>query len=316
MPSDLDVDRLRARAERAVGAADIGEMFSRYRAIIGPPADDMVEPARRALEELRNGRTPSAAELQALETAIRLQRPAPLVQRSQVAPLSADVTHVFPGWTEFAAAVRPHLPAVGRIDRAAAPGFAAEVIGTGFLVGPSSLVTNRHVVDELSLGTGRLIPGQAEVRFGGEYGVTPDPRPVPIVEVKALHDDLDLALLQLEPTGPAGAPFRLAERPPPVETAVAAVGYPMPDPRNPKFVPLLFGDHLGVKRAAPGEVTEVRRQWLYHDCSTLGGNSGSPVVALETAALVGVHADGFYLARNHALTGTQVFDFLVKGAST
>jgi len=179
------------------------------------------------------------------------------------------------------------------------------------------VATNRHVVDALTMGTGRLASGQAVIRFGLEFNVVPDPKAVAIVEVRALHPDLDLALLRIEPVDPAPSPFVPRATAADAGTPVATIGYPAEDPRNPYFVGLLFGASLGVKRVAPGEVTEARGSKLFHDCTTLGGNSGSPVLALDDGGLVGVHTDGFFLARNQAVTSSSAFDFLTvaPGAS-
>ena len=51
---------------------------------------------------------------------------------------------------------------------------------------------------------------------------------------------------------------------------------------------------------------------LYHDCTTLGGNSGSPVLTLDGAHLVGIHADGMFLARNRAIAGAEALSFLAE----
>ena len=40
---------------------------------------------------------------------------------------------------------------------------------------------------------------------------------------------------------------------------------------------------------------------IFHDCSTLGGNSGSPVIDLETHRVIGLHFGGRYMEKNHAV---------------
>lgn len=302
-------EQARARAVRALDKVDVGALFSRFRAVIGPPPEEMSALAQAALAALANGREPTARQLQALETAIRLLRPAPLVQRGTVADLDPEAATAFPGWPAFQAAVTPFLPGIGRVDRTADAGFDADEVGTGFLVSPTRLVTNRHVVDLLTMGTGKLAPGQAVVRFGQELGVAPDPRPVPVLNVAAIHPDLDLAVLELE-AGPDRRPLVVRSQPADVGTPVAAVGYPAEDGRSPLFVTPLFGGTFGVKRAAPGEVTGVKAATMFHDCSTLGGNSGSPILAMDTAELLAVHSDGLFLARNKAVTGRSALDFL------
>src|SRR5262249_1301720 len=126
------------------------------------------------------------------------------------------------------------------------PTFCSPIVGTGFLVGPATVATNRHVVDALTMGTGRLASGQAVIRFGQEFNVVPDPKAVAIVEVRALHPALDLALLRIEPVDPAPSPFVPRATAADAGTPVATIGYPAEDPRNPYFVGLLFGASLGV----------------------------------------------------------------------
>jgi endonuclease G len=91
------------------------------------------------------------------------------------------------------------------------------------------------------------------------------------------------------------------------------VGYPSEESRNrnPLFVDTIFGGKLSVKRLAPGEFIGSKRGALFHDCSTLGGNSGSPVVEMTTGAVVGLHRDGSFLARNEAV-GTEVLGDFVR----
>jgi endonuclease G len=49
-----------------------------------------------------------------------------------------------------------------------------------------------------------------------------------------------------------------------------------------------------------------------HDCSTLGGNSGSPIVSLKTGYVVGVHREGFFLERNVAVRSNCIQSFVSK----
>ena len=58
-----------------------------------------------------------------------------------------------------------------------------------------------------------------------------------------------------------------------------------------------------VKRLQPGEISgEALADFeIHHDCSTLGGNSGSPVVDLETHQVLGLHFGGRFLESNSAV---------------
>ena len=54
------------------------------------------------------------------------------------------------------------------------------------------------------------------------------------------------------------------------------------------------GDADGKKRWSPGEVTsmDATRGSCLHDCSTLGGSSGSCILALASHKVVGMHFGG------------------------
>jgi len=307
MSRGLDVEAFRARAERTLRDSDIADAHDRFRNIVGPLPDEMTDLAREAYDALRDGQTPSDPAMHALEIAIRMHRPAVLVQGTAVGALPPEAVGAFPDWDRFASAVRVHMAAVGCVQRRTAGG--AELIGTGFAISPTAVVTNRHVVAALTNGTGTLARGDAELCFadGGE-GTTST---APVVEVHATHPTLDVAVLRIEPDGAVPQPFAVSPQPPDVGQAVAAIGYPDDDPRSAGFDKLLFSDGLGVKRVAPGEVTGVHDDAFFHDCSTLGGSSGSPVVSLADASLVGVHADGWFLARNEGVVASSAHEFLL-----
>lgn len=299
------------RAKRAFQNKPVGKIFDEIKAIVGPsnmPPIEQSKLAEEALERLRNDERPTAKQLAALEFVIRLMRPVALSREGELAPLNPTVAPAFPDWTKFQKSVKPFLYSVGRIDI-----VPKESIGTGFLVSGGVLVTNKHVLDILSKGTGELEKGQAVVRFKHEAGMPDEAEPVNITGVVAAHEELDIALLQVEKQKFTKARKPLALDPAPVEAGhpVVALGYPLNDPlRNPLFIRALFGDVFGVKRAAPGEVSGLGEQSIHHDCSTLGGNSGSPILSMKTARVVGLHREGSFLYRNEATDGASLGKFL------
>jgi hypothetical protein len=122
-----------------------------------------------------------------------------------------------------------------------------------------------------------------------------------------------MALLAVEPVSstPARTPLAVEINPVNEGDGVVAIGYPFDDPaRNPLFINALFGGKFGVKRAAPGEVLRSSRTSIFHDCSTLGGNSGSPILSMKTARVVGLHRDGFFMYRNEAVDGASLGEFV------
>lgn len=308
MSRGLDVEAFRARAERTLRDSDIAEAHDRFRNLVGPLPEEMTDLARRAYDDLRDGQTPDPDALHALEVAIRMHRPAVLVNDARIGALPKEALAAFPEWKGFAKAVRDHMGAVGCVQRVS--GSSAELIGTGFAIGPTAVVTNRHVVAALTGGTGALVPGEARLCFADSG--TGSAHTAPVVEVQATHPSLDVAVLRIDPAGAAPRPFPVSPTPPDVGQAVAAIGYPDDDPRSAGFDKLLFADGLGVKRVAPGEITGVRDDAFFHDCSTLGGSSGSPVVSLTDASLVGVHADGWFLARNEGVVACSAHEFLLS----
>ncbi len=308
------VERLRARSLRAFAAAgDITATLSAFRGVVGPRVDELDPAARSAHDLLSRSRLPTPAQIAALEYAIRLRRPAPLVKNDSL----VDDTP-FPLWSAFRGAVGALAPAVGRIDRLESDGYGhvkPVPVGSGFLVRPRLLLTNRHVLGPLTSGAEVIGADMARVVFRFEWGTTEREPPVRVAAVAAVHPELDLALLALdaEPV-PRRPELDFATEPAGEGDAVVALGYPGDDAENPVFVSPLFGDRFGVLRASPGEVLEVAAAVLHHDCTTLRGSSGSPVLSMASGRVVGVHASGVYLYRNTAVLARAATRFVAEAA--
>ncbi len=315
----MDLKRLRERCERAFGTEEPNRVLTRVRAIVGSegamPATEEGRLAVEAYRRLKAGEDPTPTQLAALQLLLRMTRPAPLVHNGRPDDLpTQEHVDAFPTWNAFQAATTS-LRRVGRIDRGSPTLATADPIGTGILVGDDRLITNHHVVEVLSRGTDTLEEGQAVVRFQFEEGSFGADRPVPIVAVEKLHPTLDLALLRLKA---AAVPDSLGDAPPPFDSAdlpdnaeVVVVGYPVNDSdRNPMFIGQIFGTDFGVLRAAPGQCTSSFDGGFYHDCSTLGGNSGSPVFSIDGTKLVGLHNSGGFLWKNTAVAGAAVASFV------
>ena len=130
-------------------------------------------------------------------------------------------------------------------------------------------------------------------------------------------DGADFAFLKVERNGAGGhlsPSLRPSTTPVTASQYVATVGYPAADSRIPEheLMSRLFGDKYNVKRLAPGQVQRLADGLVLHDCSTLGGNSGSPVLALDTGEVVGLHFGGSFLWRNEAVTSTALASFVSK----
>jgi hypothetical protein len=312
--SEVQRQRYLERAARALGTHEVPDAVTKVRAIVGPrmiPVNE--EAAQRAWTKIRDKKQPEADELASLEVIIRLLRPAVLSRGGELDDLpDQQGRNLYPAelkdvWSSFRGKVKDLLYSIGRID------FTDGThVGTGFLVRPGVLATNQHVLDDLTMGTGLLRRGVAEVRFQREQGGVDAPEHVlPIDGVVAMHDYLDMALLSVPGAGDRPL-IEVATGAVPEGMRVAAVGYPAKDgDRNPMFVGAVFGATFGVKRAAIGEIRDgTRSPDVYHDCSTLGGNSGSPVFSLESGKAVAIHAAGTFMYRNDAIDGDHLSPFV------
>ncbi|MFG3116221.1 trypsin-like serine peptidase [Streptomyces sp. NPDC048197] len=280
------------------------------------------------LEKLAEGRTDEISDDESfgMEAIVLLEgRPAILVQNHDFAPQQGDWA-VLDG---HRAAIRESFARVGRVELAGH--ISLDWLGTAFLVGPDTVLTNRHVALEFARGDGRGWTFQqgisANVDTGEEYvdplfaGGGPAPGAASpsfdVVEVVGVHEDVDLALLRVAPP-PGGSAL-----PPPLAVAADApadlpgrpvycVGYPAYDGRRnePESMRRIFMDIYNVKRLQPGTTTGLApdRNVIRHDCSTLGGNSGSPVIDLTDHRVLGLHFGGRYGLGNYAVPLWQLVE--------
>jgi S1-C subfamily serine protease len=207
-------------------------------------------------------------------------------------------------------AIEETIASVGRIQLTGHPRY--EWVGTGFMVAEDLVMTNGHVVREFALPKGKKWeidpPITVTIDFNVELGST-TPKEYRIPSIIGVHPELDLALLRVE------APTR-APMPPPLRVSssrklwrkgrdVYIVGFPASDPgrNDPRVMSRIFNDIYEVKRLQPGRVRKgfPSKKRFDHDCSTLGGNSGSCVVDLETNLVVGLHYQGHYQKANQAI---------------
>lgn len=180
--------------------------------------------------------------------------------------------------TDRADVIARRLRSVGRLD---AP--AGTPIGTGFVVGPAAIMTNRHVA--------RLLARDPVIDFGaGGIAIAAAPHYV--------SDDpaIDLAVLATDPAAPLPPPLAILPAAPDTTDGrvLYAIGYPalVEDARDAAVVRAVFGGELGIERLQPGlmrglDADDPRR--FAHDCSTLGGSSGSCLVDFETGLVCGLH---------------------------
>ena len=197
------------------------------------------------------------------------------------------------------------IPCVGRVEvnNNAIYNWA----GTGWLIDSDVIVTNRHVASIFS---------QNREGFAFKMGF---PTGLQTAKIDFLEEDRrdealefavdsvlwmsenlesqpDVAFLRVNRVSrgtPMPPPIPLAASASPGEIAIT-IGYPARDPDVPdqELVRQVFGDVYDKKRLAPGEILKVTDSEIEHDCSTLGGNSGSAVVSLATGEALGLHFAG------------------------
>lgn len=214
------------------------------------------------------------------------------------------------------------VPAVGRVEVRNHPTH--PWLGTAWLVTPEVVVTNRHVAIEFGRNTGkgfefRFNPNDRRMRASVDFREEHE-RPSEVEhKVREIlhieddgHADPDIAFLRVDPEGEAGEdlaqPVQLADGAPTAGQVIGVIGYAAWDGfRNPgPDMAKIFNGIYNVKRLHPGEVMEVRDRFLTHDCSTLGGNSGSVLVDFATGEAVGLHFAGSFHDENYALKARTV----------
>jgi hypothetical protein len=180
--------------------------------------------------------------------------------------------------------------------------------GTGFLVADDLIMTCIHVIDKFAYPTSssRVVwkidqDTDPRIDYAEEYGSKKDIE-FNITDIIGVQDAWDIALLRVKKTSSSG---EILPRPlvidskltNPIEKRVVyIVGYPFNSSGcgDPEHIKLIFNDLFGYKRLQPGEITgaKLQKPWLLHDCSTLGGNSGSCVIDLEKNTVIGLHFNG------------------------
>lgn len=258
-----------------------------------------------------------------LEAIVRRERPVLFVRDGR---LSLEKAFVDPQakWLVEAAqksgpVLDPIIPLIGRIEIRGALG--PPFVGTGWLIDSDIVVTNRHVA--VLLGgreNGRYKfyldhRGQephVEINYRREIDDPPDEaslayRITDILYIEADPGKADIAFLRVDRrTDGWQQPYlELADADPRPGDDIAVIGFPArtdasraPDQ---DLMEKIFAGQYNVKRIAPGEVEANQALWATHDCTTLGGNSGSPVLSLNTGKVVALHFAGAYFLENYAV---------------
>jgi endonuclease G len=189
------------------------------------------------------------------------------------------------------------------------------------------VVTNRHVASIFGTrkgegftfrpGLDRRKPVRARIDYREEYGTIVPQMEFRITEILHIEEDVydapDIAFLRVAPLSEDNeklpTPITLSDRPAKQGDNVAVIGYPAKDSRipEPEVMERIFQGVYDVKRLSPGQVMSADQQTLtLHDCTTLGGNSGSVVLDMNSGAAVGLHFAGVYKTANYAVPAAVV----------
>lgn len=224
-------------------------------------------------------------------------------------------------WISLATAATANMlgvcRAVGRIDKEI--DGKRQSLGTGWLIGPRTLVTNAHVGVHLA----RHKPGlpandprkgyrlRSDVKGFVDFSIehaAKDPSEIAIEQVLYVeHSQVpDIAVFRLadspELKERPGICLDLEERPVWEKTNVFTVGHPIGDLQDDPNVAMVFGSLDGTKRLSPGRVRQILGgDTIAHDCSTTNGSSGSPVIDFASYRVVGLHYYGIPGERNEAV---------------
>lgn len=268
-----------------------------------------------ALDSLQRSKSIDADKRFALEAIVMpLYRPVVDILNDEIVTQQLQDTWRDLGTEDRVEWNRQKVRSVGRIN---VPGIM--YAGTGFVVGPNLLMTNRHVAAFFAQGLGTRVDFQtgqsASIGFYHEKGNTKT-ESLSVEKVVMIHPFWDMAVLQVKGLNPDRVPLVLDTADPDLlrDRNVVVIGYPGYDPSDdPEFQRVqerVFRGTYYVKRFQPGvlrgreDVESYKRivSAVTHDCSTLGGNSGSAVIDVEKGTVVGLHFAGAYLEANYAVS--------------
>ena len=295
----------------------------------GGKTEAAFESARAGAENLARGAEVTPEQLSDLEAIIIPElRPVYDIKDGSFTTLTFDGRPT-PGhslWTKLTSdaalkqRIESALPAIGRIELLWNTNIPYG--GTGFVVGRNLLMTNRHVARIFAEGLGdrnvQFINGRAAgIDFKRDAAAG---HVFNILKVRMIHPYWDMAILEVEglPGSITPLPLAVADARELRQQEVVAIGYPAFDNRNPDDVQTdLLRNRFQVKRLQPGMLQGGSETESFgkivsaatHDCSTLGGNSGTALLNLATGEVVGLHFAGRYLERNYAVpTGVLARD--------
>ena len=283
----------------------------RFNSWVARQDKELAEETADAGEELFEvARSAETVEREIAEESIVLRRLRPVLS---ILNNDAQLVFLDPAdseiWTARLTKARPLLDgairAVGRIEL---QGGRLDWVGTGWVVADNILVTNRHVAREFAMRKGAGFTFQIGTQRSDQADRRLPPRDrqpharlqarKPLYIEDEPEDRISRSSRSTSPAATRVSRSRSSWRTTVVETEnVATIGYPAYDSRipEPDLMEDIYGKIYNKKRLAPGGITRVEQTRLLHNCTTLGGNSGSVVFDLDRGQAVGLHFSGSFL---------------------
>ncbi|HUR80342.1 MAG TPA: phospholipase D-like domain-containing protein [Thermoanaerobaculia bacterium] len=290
------------------------------------------EAAGMAMEGLDTGAPPEPAVEIALETIVNDERPVLFVvndrlDTNQVTIKGIEAQDLVGKMKTADEWLSKLMPLVGRVDVSNFPG---EYVGTGWFVDENIVVTNRHVASLIARHDGRKFVfklGVGNRPIGSDFNTTHEfddtgfdaSRNFKVDEVLYIEPDAgpnDIAFLKVRRRASGVVPksMPVARTDVGAERLVCAIGYPARASRrvipDQQLMDELYRGKFDIKRAAPGFTTPMAGGTTRHDCTTLGGNSGSVVIDLVTKEAVGLHFAGLYQETNFAVRASVLRQYI------
>jgi hypothetical protein len=276
-----------------------------------------IEKMQRSTDDLEMEFT--SLEIGSIEDLILLARPAMIFENGIYQPAPSPMLSDGIDWNGLLEPYRQNIEenakSVGRIEFKQA--HEDLFWGTGFLVADNVIMTNRHVAElfcekDTPTSEWKFKPECTckRIDYCEEYKTDPS-REFRITNILKIYEnpDPDIALLKVAKTShdrDLPPPLVLADSlPDPVEDVnaqpqekrkVYALGYPFRDITREFSSDLdaVFQGIYEVKRLQPGLFNDVNANdyVLYHDCSTIAGNSGSCIIDVKLNQVLGIHFSG------------------------
>jgi V8-like Glu-specific endopeptidase len=287
----------------------------------------LIKTGRRAGEKLV-GEGAAAALTQSEEVALEAiavadgSRPALLLRADEFDPHDAAIGDWADKLQQLSGVLKLASQSIGRID------IGGQHLGTGWIVRPGYVVTNRHVAQALSDRPEQptltlSAQHRATISFGHQIDEAASRPMHPIKAIVLVGDEyidplennmakLDLAILKVAPIEEELLPTALPTSLLPVSDTIATrevfvLGYPGPATASKlpgSVIAELLGTEAGLKRLSPGEIAlgvgkvagDTKSRTIAHDATTLGGSSGSAILAFDqfkNPLVLGLHFGGY-----------------------